>query len=198
MIYKFLLVSEEVNNFRREIKIDADATFHDFHKIIMESCNYENVEMTSFFMCDDDWRRKQEITLIEVDTDWDVDSYVMEDEILSDWLDEEKQKLMFVFDYSNDRVFYIELGEIITGKKLSKPTFKKQGDAPSQFMKEEVEVTEIPKSVITPTPFIDTDDEFYGDDDYDIDEIDKEGFEGLDDEEPDDSDLEFPEDLESL
>lgn len=197
MIYRFLLVSEEVINFRIEIKIDADATFHDFHKVIMESCNYEKVEMTSFFMCDDDWRRKQEITLIEVDTDWDVDSYVMDDEVLSDWFDEEKQKLMFVFDYTNDRVFYIELKEMILGKRLSKPTYKKQGDAPSQFLKAEIE-PETAKSIITPTPIIDSDDEFYGDEDFDLEEIDKEGFEGLDDVEPDDSDLEFPEDIELL
>ncbi len=197
MIYKFLLVSEEVSNFKIEIKIDADATFLDFHKTIMDSCDYEKVEMTSFIMCDDDWRKKQEITLMEIDTDWDVDSYVMEDEVLSEWFDEEKQKLMFVFDYNKDRFFYIELKEMILGKSLNKPTYKKQGNAPTQFLKEEVE-PEIVKPAITSTPFMDTDEEFYGEDNYDLEEIDKEGFEGLDEEEPDDSDLEYPEDIELL
>ena len=196
MIYRFLLVSEEVDTFKREIKIDADATFFDLHEIIMESCNYEKVEITSFFMCDDDWRKKQEITLIEMDTDSDVDSFVMKEEVLSDWLDEEKQKMIFVFDYPNDRVFYVELAEMILGKSLSKPTCKKQGDAPFQFLKENQD--EVPKSISISAPIIDPDDEFYGDEDFDLEEIDKEGFEGFDDVEPDDSDLEFPEDIELL
>ena len=46
----------------------------------------------------------------------------------------------------------------------------------------------------TPTPLIDLDDDFYDNDGFDLDEIDVDGFEGLDDIEPDDSDLEFPED----
>ena len=192
MIYRFLLVSDEVHDFRREIKIDADATFFDLHEIIMDCNGYENAEMTSFFICDDEWRRKEEISLVEMETYSDVDSYVMEEEVLSDWLDEEKQKLMFVFDYSNDRGFYIELAEMSLGKSQPKPTCNKQGDAPSQFLKKED--VEDSKPMSTPTPLIDLDDDFYDNDGFDLDEIDVDGFEGLDDIEPDDSDLEFPED----
>ena len=133
---------------------------------------------------------------MEIETDSDVDSYVMKDEILSDWLDEEKQKLMFVFDNYNDRGFYIELAEMILGKSLSKPSCKKQGDAPVQFLKKAD--AEDSKPMSTPTPIIDSDDDFYGDDAYDMDELDADGFEGLDDVEPDDSDLEFPEDIELI
>jgi hypothetical protein len=99
---------------------------------------------------------------------------------------------MFVFDYSNDRGFYIELAEMILGKNQPKPTCNKQGDAPSQFLKKED--VEDSKPMSTPTPLIDLDDDFYDNDGFDLDEIDVDGFEGLDDIEPDDSDLEFPED----
>ena len=34
MIYKFRLLSDEVEDFRRDIEIDSDATFHDLHKAI--------------------------------------------------------------------------------------------------------------------------------------------------------------------
>lgn len=196
MIYRFLLVSDEVNDFRREIKIDADATFFELHQTIMNCVEYVEVEMTSFFLCDEEWRRKQEITLVEMETDSDVDSYVMEEEVLSDWLDDEKLKLMFVFDYFNDRGFYIELAEMILGKSLSKPSCKKQGDPPTQFLKEEE--VEDSKPMSTPTPIIDSDDDFYGNDDFDLDELDAEGFEGLDDVEPDDSDLDIPDDIELI
>ena len=99
MIYRFLLLSDEVENYKRDIQIDADSTFLDLHNAIIKCNGYDEAEMTSFFMCDERWRKKQEITLVEMDTDSDVDSYVMEDEILLDWLDEEEQRLIFVFDY---------------------------------------------------------------------------------------------------
>ncbi len=50
MIYRFLLVSDEVNNYKSEIKIDADDTFLDLHKIIMECNGYDKVEMTCRYL----------------------------------------------------------------------------------------------------------------------------------------------------
>ena len=50
MVYIFTVVSDEVDDFAREIKIDADASFYDFHKIILDSCNYTDDQMTSFFI----------------------------------------------------------------------------------------------------------------------------------------------------
>lgn len=193
MIFKFSLVSDEVANFRREIQIDGDDTFLDLHKAIMECSGYEKTEITSFFMCDDWWTRKQEIALVELDTDSDVDVYVMEDETLSDWLDEEKQKMMFVFDYSGDRAFFMELSEMILGKNLSKPTCtKKQGDAPVQFLEKEEEVEPV-VTVTAPSLLLDDeededdgddeildDESFYGEDDFNPEELDAEGFEDLD------------------
>ena len=73
MIFKFLILSDEVNDFKREIKIDADATFMDLYNTLIESIGYSEKEMASFFLSDEKWRKKQEITLIEMDTDSDVD-----------------------------------------------------------------------------------------------------------------------------
>ena len=206
MIFKFLLVSDEVENFRREIQIDADDTFFDLHKVIMKCCGYEETEMTSFFMCDEWWKREKEITLIEMETDSDIDSYVMEEEILTDWLDEEKQRLIFVFDYPGDRGLFIELSEIVPGKNLSKATCtKKQGEAPLQFIKED-DVEAIQPVVIIPAkvaPLIDDEDDeededeesFYGEDDFNPDELDAEGFEGLDET---DTEKDIQEDIELI
>lgn len=188
MILKFSLVSDEVANFKREIQIDGDDNFFDLHKTIMECCGYDEAEITSFYMCDDWWTRKQEIALVELDTDSDVDVYVMEEETLSDWLDEEKQKMMFVFDYSGDRAFFMELSEMILGKNLPKPICtKKIGDAPIQFVKEEeIEIEPVKTTVVTtPTPLLEEDDilddeSFYGESDFNPDELDAEGFEDLD------------------
>ena len=99
MIFKFLILSDEVDNFKREIKIDADATFLDLYKSILDCTGYSDKEMASFFLTDNKWRKKQEITLVEMDTDSDEDSFTMDECVLSDFLEDEKQKLMYVFEY---------------------------------------------------------------------------------------------------
>lgn len=58
MVYKFTLISDEVDDFVREIKIDSDATFYDLHKIILNCVGYKDDQMTSFFICDEDWEKK--------------------------------------------------------------------------------------------------------------------------------------------
>jgi len=173
MIFRFLMLSDEVDDFRREIQIDSDATFFDLHKAIISSVDYKDGEMSSFFICSDDWEKETEITLTEMDTSYDEDSFIMKDSILNDFLEDEKQKLMYVFDYLTERAFFIELREIITGKNLKEAICTKtQGIPPSQF----VDFNDFESKNST----IDTGENFYGDEGYDIDELDVEGFDGLD------------------
>ncbi|MDR2817000.1 MAG: hypothetical protein LBB62_09915 [Proteiniphilum sp.] len=184
MIFKFLILSDEVDNFKREIKIDADATFQDLYNAIIKATGFSDKEMASFFLCDDKWRKKQEITLVEMDTYSDEDSYIMEECILSDYLEDEKQKLMFVFDYFNERALFIELSELIPGKSLKSPACTlSEGEAPEQIANIE--------DLKTDTVSLDMGESFYGDESFEPDELDREGFEGLDDVpvEPDNNDL---------
>jgi len=173
MIFKFLLLSDEIDDFKREIQIDADATFLDLHKAIIESVEYKDEEMTSFFICDDNWEKEKEITIVEMDTSSEEDSYVMNDCVLNDFLEDEKQKLLYVFDYMTERAFFIELTEIVTGKSLDKPKCSiSEGNPPAQFVEFD--------AFDTSSGTFDVGENFYGDDQYDIDELDSEGFDGLD------------------
>lgn len=174
MIFRFLILSDEVEDFKREIQIDGDATFLDLHQAIIDCTAFDPKEMASFFLCDDDWRRKKEIALIEMDTDSDEDAYIMETCVLSDDLEDEKQKLMLMFDFLTERSLFLELSEIITGKHLKKAvcTFS-EGEAPTQFLAvEEVK----PETTTTAS-----DESFYGDSDFNPDELDKSGYDGVDD-----------------
>jgi hypothetical protein len=184
MIFKFLILSDEAENFKREIKIDADATFLDLYHAIIKSTDFSNKEMASFFLCDDRWRKKREITLIEMNTCFDEDSYIMEECILSDYLEDEKQKLMFVFDYYNERALYIELSELTPGRNLKKPVCTlSEGEAPEQ-------IAHVEDSKVNSVS-LDTGESFYGDESFAPDELDRDGFEGLDDmpAEPDNNDF---------
>jgi hypothetical protein len=156
MVFRFLLLSDESDNFKREIRIDASNTFFDLHRAIIESVGYKDGEMTSFFICDDNWEKEKEITLIEMDTNADEDSYVMDGCILEDFLEEERQKLIYVFDYMTERAFYIELSEIITGKTLTAPQCTlSEGEVPEQTVEFE--------SVTIKSNTFDIDENFYGD-----------------------------------
>ena len=73
MIYKFRIVSDEVDNFKREICIDSDASFLELHDAILDSVGFSKDQMTSFFICDDDWEKKTEITLMDMGKDSDED-----------------------------------------------------------------------------------------------------------------------------
>ena len=77
MVYRFTIISDEVDNFLREIQIDPEATFLDFHKAILEAVGFKEGELASFFVCDDEWNKDIEVTLEEMDTDSATDSYIM-------------------------------------------------------------------------------------------------------------------------
>ena len=66
--------------------------------------------MTSFFICDDYWEKETEITLEDMGQgSSEEDTFVMKDTRLSELLEDEKQKLIYVFDPLAERVFFIEL-----------------------------------------------------------------------------------------
>ena len=174
MVFKFRIISDEVDNFSREIEIDSEATFLDLQNAILDSVGYTKDQMTSFFLCDDDWNKETEITLIEMDSSSDVDIYLMEKARLEELLEEEKQKLVLVFDYLTDRCFFMELNAIVTGEHLAEAKcVGSKGDAPVQVLPlEDFEAKQVTSSLLL-------DDDFYGDSEFDMDEIDKDGFEGF-------------------
>ena len=169
MIYRFTIISDEVDDFVREIQIDPEATFFDLHEAILKAANYTNDQMTSFFICDDDWEKEKEITLEEMDNNPEMDSWIMKENRLNELIEDEKQKSLYVFDYMTERCFFIELSEIITGKEIkgAKCT-KKSGEAPKQTVDFE--------EMAAGGGSLDLDENFYGDQDFDMEDFDAEGF----------------------
>lgn len=169
MIYRFTIISDEVDSFIREIQIDPEATFFDLHEAILKSAGYKDDQMTSFFICDEDWEKEKEITLEEMDNNPEMDSWVMKETAINELVEDEKQKLLYVFDYMTERCFFLELSEIITGKEIkgAKCT-KKAGEAPKQIVDFE--------EMTTTGGSLDLDENFYGDQDFDMEDFDPEGF----------------------
>ena len=173
MIYKFRLLSDEVEDFRRDIEIDSEATFIELHNAILQSVNYPDDQMTSFFICNDRWIKEIEITREDMGSMSEEDNYIMEETVIGNLIEDEKQKLMYVFDPLGDRVFYMELSKIEFGKDLDAPVcVKSTGDAPEQVLKFEELISKTPTAVATD----DINEDFYGNDDYDEDDIDPDGY----------------------
>lgn len=169
MIFKFTIISDEVDEFVRIIEIDSEASFLDLQNAILDSVDFEKNQMTSFFLCSDDWEKQQEITLVEMESSSEYDNLVMEDTVLDELLVDEKQKLMFVFDMIADRAFYMELTEMIPGKDLDNAVCKSsKGNPPSQVTSTD--------DFLAPQKSQNIDENFYGDEEFDADELDEEGF----------------------
>lgn len=178
MIYNFRVVSDEVDNFRRDIKIDADATFLELRNAIYDSVGYDKNQMCSFFICDQDWEKEREITLEDMGLDASEDTYLMDDTILSDEIEDEGQRLMLTYDYLNDRSFFMEMKKSETGKSLFEPLVSSSmGTAPRQ--ESELEVPEATKATKANKAVEDFDEEFYGSDSYSDDEFQAGGFDEM-------------------
>lgn len=180
MIYKFRLVSDEVDNFKREIEIDADDTFLTLRNAILDSVAYDKSQMNSFFICEDGWEKGKEITLEDMGTDASDDVYLMDECILSDFLEDEGQRLIFVFDYLTERSFFIELKKTEPGKNLSEPLCTlSMGTPPAQFIDMDEFEQQLDEKAAKQLEETDVDEDFYGSDQFNEDEFDAEGFDEM-------------------
>lgn len=171
MVYKFKLVSDEVSNFSREIEIDANSTFLQLRNAILESVDYSKDDIDSFFLCDDEWNREEEITLEDMGSSSDQDIWIMEDTPLNELIEEEGQKLVYVFDYLTERSFFMEMKEALPGRTLSDPICTvKRGKAPAQFVDMEEFDNKIDQAAKRAAEDLDIE-ELYGDSEFNEDEL---------------------------
>ena len=170
MVYRFKLVSDEVSNFSREIEVDSDNTFLQLRNAILDSVGFTKDELDSFFLCDDEWNKEEEITLEDMgDTSSDHDIWLMEETPVGELVEEEGQRLIFEFDYLTQRAFFMELKEIIPTRTLIDPVCTmKRGKGPAQTL----DIKEVEKkSQATIKEAEDFDFESFTPDAYDMDEL---------------------------
>lgn len=176
MIYRFKLVSEEVSNFVRVIEVDPEATFRQLRDCICDCAGYQKEDEIVFYICDDDWQLETAVTLEDTGSESDQDAYLMDETMLCELLDEEGQKLVFMYDGRQERCFYMELREILTGHSPDIPScVEKSGKAPKQHLVQEDAETVTKPKVPGSDDLPDIEDMFYGDSQYNEDEL-PEGF----------------------
>jgi len=109
MIYKFRLLSSENDDFVRDFEVSASQTFYDLHMAIQKNCKFDPSQIASFFLCNNDWEKETEITLFEIPEEQGKVTLAMEKSVFLDYINEIKQKLIYIFDVFNERTFFIEL-----------------------------------------------------------------------------------------
>ncbi|MEZ5105414.1 MAG: hypothetical protein R2757_13020 [Draconibacterium sp.] len=138
MIFHFQITSQESKNFLLEIELAGNHSFFDFHSIIQKSLGYESHQLASFFISDKRWLKIKEISMLDLGMNGAA-YFIMQKTKLTDLIHFKGQKLIYTFDFLNDRSLFIELTEIIMEKNLNEPLVtSKLGDTPVQVLGEEI------------------------------------------------------------
>ncbi len=171
MVYRFLILSDEDEDFRRELRINAEATFLELNDFLLASLGYDNHEMTTFHLCDEDWHKEREVTLFDMSFDESNPSLVMSEYKLSDLMEAKGEHLFFVFDMLAERGLFMELAEIDEDSEELVPriTFE-QGNPPVQMV--DLDVASSRLSTLEDDNFDDSFDDDFSCDDFDSSELD--------------------------
>jgi len=180
MIYLFRIISDEAQDFYRDLVIDGSDTFLDFHRVLQKDLNYDPTLLASFMITNDRWEKQQEITLIDMMQDPSIPVVTMEQVTLDEYITEENQRMIYVFDFFSERAFFIELLEKSDQSSPRETPFigDARGEPPTQLALDQLMGDQEGFSENE-----DLDEDLFGDDDLRLDDLD-----------PDLLDEEFPED----
>jgi len=113
--YRFRILSEQNEDFLLDIDVLANQTFLDLHNTIKSFCNINSNELASFYICDDKWRKKKEIMLIDMNLENSEQEQnsepviLMEDIKLNQIINNPHQKFIYVYDFMKMHTFYVEM-----------------------------------------------------------------------------------------
>jgi len=126
--YRFRILSDEAEDFVRDIEILASRSFLDLHDYLVKLLEFNSAELASFSICNSRWYKQCEITLIDMDFGKDdmddpddedqvkkakLKTVLMADSRLNMFMEDPHQRIMYEYDYMNPQVFFIELMKII-------------------------------------------------------------------------------------
>lgn len=111
MVYKFRVILDTEEDVFRDIAIMGNATLEDLHNSIVNAFGFDGMEIASFYTCDQKWTQNEEISLFDIG-DIAGKQKIMSNYILSELLNEENTKLIYVYDFLNMWTFLVELAAI--------------------------------------------------------------------------------------
>lgn len=113
MIYRFrvILDNDVDDDVFRDLEIQETDTLEDLHNIITQSFGFDGTEMASFYLSDNQWNQGEEISLFDLSED--ASARLMSGTVINNVVFEMQTKLIYVYDFLNMWMFFVELAEIV-------------------------------------------------------------------------------------
>ena len=172
------VLSEKDTNVFRDIEIDESSNFVQFHEAIKEAWEFDDNELASFYLSDEEWNKGQEIVLDDLG-EGDEPPLMMQDTIIGDHITSAKEHLFYVYDFLMCKTFFIEVMDISDPKDGAEypRCIRKVGETPEyddplaglnveDFMNDLPSLDDEPKMESLDDPDLFNDDMFDGFDDF--------------------------------
>ena len=136
-VIRFAVEIDGQEDVKRVIDIPAESTFEDLHNAILASVDFDNSQLASFYICDDAWEKKLEITLLDMESEDSDFTPIMRDTELADYITEKGMKLIYEYDFALLWKFNIIVEDIFNSKEKDASVFpllvSSEGEAPGQY-----------------------------------------------------------------
>ena len=129
-LFRITVFSKDSEDFEMQITASEQILFSDLHQGIQSALEYDPLQMASFFLSNKDWEKETEIALVEMEEN---SSLLLMDEIkIGDKISEVNQKLIYLYDFFSERIFFINIDRI---EETDSKTFeiKVSGNIPVQI-----------------------------------------------------------------
>ena len=111
-VYKIRIVADTEEDIFADVFVEKNTPFISLHQFITEAFKLNNMEMASFYLSNDQWDKGEEITLFPMQIDDEqTNSKSMEETTLNEIFNQGIQKILYLHDFLNMNIFYIEIIE---------------------------------------------------------------------------------------
>ncbi len=110
MVYKVRVILNAEENVIRDIVINKTDSLEDLHNAVINAFGFEGGEMASFYRSDNEWNHGEEFPLSDM-SEVQGSKIQMSEIGISDILILKNDKLIYVYDFFNMWMFYVELME---------------------------------------------------------------------------------------
>ena len=113
--YKFrvLLDNSENEEIFRDIEVSGSHHFEDFYQVIINAFFFQGDQMASFYCSNSDWDKGEEIALFDMGDDISGETlHLMNNSLIKDFIKEDDQKFILVYDFLKMWCFLIELIQV--------------------------------------------------------------------------------------
>lgn len=177
--FRVLLDSIKEEEIFRDILINDDENFESFYRCIIDSFEFDENEMASFYVSDLEWNKGEEISLMDMsfgeeDTEF---STTMQHAILRSFIESPKQRFILVHNFMDMWIFLIEMLEI-SSEIIDQPTVALQVGKLTEELKKKKESES--SDFVFSAESLDEFSDFNFDDDLDDLDIDDDDFLNID------------------